>query len=120
MLPKHHRLRKPSDFTAVLRGGSGVGARRAGTRRVVLHRGPIDPRVSATHPARVGFIVSAAVGNSVVRHRVTRRLRALMSQRIAQCPPGTNLVVRANPAAREATSDALGKDLDRMLRTVMA
>ena len=119
MLPKHHRLRKSSDFTAVMRGGSGLGARRAGTPRIVLHLGPVDP-AAATHPARVGFVVSGAVGNSVVRHGVTRRLRALMVDRIVDCPPGTNLVVRANPVARQATSVDLGKDLDRMLRKVMA
>lgn len=120
MLPKHHRLRKPSDFTSVMRGGSGLGARRAGTTRLAVHRGPVDPLVTATHPARVGFVVSGAVGNSVVRHGVTRRLRALMAERISSCPDGMRLVVRANPAARQATSSELARDLDRMLAKVLA
>lgn len=120
MLPKHHRLRKSSDFTAVMRGGSALGARRAGTPRIVVHRGPARLWSPDTHPARVGFVVSGAVGNSVVRHRVTRRLRALMSDRIAACPPGSMLVVRANPAARQATSADLASDLDRVLAKVLA
>ncbi|MGB3827699.1 MAG: ribonuclease P protein component [Ornithinimicrobium sp.] len=117
MLPKRHRLRKPSDFTAVLRGGGHGGARRAGAPRLVVHGRHMTTRVGS--PARVGFVVSGAVGNSVVRHRVTRRLRALMAKRIGQFPAGTDLVVRANPLAAHSDSASLRSDLDRSLRRVL-
>jgi ribonuclease P protein component len=66
--------------------------------------------------ARVGFVVSKAVGNSVVRHRVTRRLRHLMADRIGTLPTGCALVVRALPASAGASSSELGADLDGALR----
>ncbi len=63
----------------------------------------------------MGFVVSRAVGGSVVRHGVTRRLRHLMRDRIGALPPGSALVVRALPAAATASSDALAHDLDAAL-----
>jgi len=65
---------------------------------------------------RVGFVVSKAVGNAVVRHRVARRLRHLAGARLGTLRPGTALVVRALPAAAAATSAELGQDLDAAIR----
>ena len=62
-----------------------------------------------------GLVVSKAVGGSVVRHRVARRLRHLLATRLPALPAGTRLVVRAAPAAATATSADLGADLDRAL-----
>lgn len=68
-----------------------------------------------TRPPRVGFVVSKAVGNSVVRHRVVRRLRALVAHRLERLPDGADLVVRAQPAAAGATSEHLAEALDHAL-----
>ncbi|MCP2168967.1 ribonuclease P protein component [Goodfellowiella coeruleoviolacea] len=65
---------------------------------------------------RVGFVVSKAVGNAVIRHRVARKLRHLMRDRLDALPPGTRLVVRALPAAATSTSAELGADLDGVFR----
>ena len=69
--------------------------------------------------ARAGFVVGKAVGNSVVRHRVTRRLRAVMREELHRLPPTADLVVRARPEAGTATSELLHRDLrsglDRLL-----
>lgn len=51
---------------------------------------------------RCGFIVSKAVGGSVVRHRVIRRLRHLCRELYPGLPAGSRLVVRALPAAASA------------------
>ncbi len=48
---------------------------------------------------RVGFVVSKAVGDAVRRNRVLRRLRHLSADRISLTPAGTDVVVRALPAA---------------------
>ena len=86
--------------------------RRAGSALLVVHCAmTTDP----SRPARVGFVVSKAVGNSVVRHRVVRRLRALVAPRLAALEPSTDLVVRANPAAAQASSAQLAEALDRGL-----
>jgi len=74
---------------------------------------PIRP---VTPTARVGFVVSKAVGNSVVRHRVTRRLRHLMADRLGTLPADCTLVVRALPSSAAASSSELGADLDGALR----
>ena len=69
--------------------------------------------------ARAGFVVGKAVGNSVVRHRVTRRLRAVVRDELHRLPAAADLVVRARPEAADASSDVLRRDLstglDRLL-----
>ena len=69
--------------------------------------------------ARAGFVVGKAVGNSVVRHRVTRQLRSLVRAELHRLPPTADLVVRARPEAADAGSARLHRDLctglDRLL-----
>jgi ribonuclease P protein component len=70
-------------------------------------------------PSKVGFVVSKAVGNSVVRHRVSRKLRHLVRDRLDLLPPGTSLVVRALAPSADADSAELGRDLDAALHKVL-
>lgn len=110
VLPDHARLRRSEDFRAVMRGGA-----KAGRRTLVVHA--LRPRAGAElADTRAGFVVSKAVGNSVVRHRVSRRLRHLVRFRLGSVPDGATLVVRALPAAAQANTTRLGKDLDSALR----
>lgn len=108
MLAQRHRLTGAQDFSSTVRGGS-----RKGSATLVGHlRAPIR----STQPPRVGFVVSRAVGNAVVRNRTKRRLRHLVAGRLTQLPDGCTLVVRALPAAADADSARLGEDLDRVIR----
>jgi ribonuclease P protein component len=123
VLPAQARLRRRPEFTAVVRSG-----RRVGRPTMVLHylpdraaaavQAPGTRTAEATGP-RAGFVVGRAVGNSVVRHRVTRRLRAVVRAELHRLPPTADLVVRARPEAAEAGSDRLRRDLatglDRLL-----
>ena len=102
MLPAGSRLHTSGDFSAVVRFGC-----RAGSRHLVVH---LLGTGRSTSP-RAGFVVSAKVGNAVVRHRVTRRLRPLVRAELAGLPAGTDVVVRALPAAATASSADLGRDL---------
>ena len=77
---------------------------------------PTSPTRTEPARTRVGFVVSKAVGNSVVRHRVSRRLRHQMAERLGQLPAGTAIVVRALAPAATASSAELGRDLDAALR----
>ncbi len=61
-------------------------------------------------------MVSGKVGNSVVRHRVTRRLREQVRPLLDRLPAGSDVVVRAFPAAATASSDELAASLQRALR----
>ena len=109
MLPAAHRLRDGSDFRAASRGG-----RRAGSRTLVTHLlvGDDDSGL------RIGFVVSTAVGNAVARNRVKRRLRHLAREHVSTLPGSAVLVVRALPAAAQASYAELGTDLDRCLQRV--
>lgn len=107
MLPRSARLRRSEDFRLVMRRGV-----KSGRRRLVVHAltGTTEPGVHA------GFVVSKAVGNSVIRHRVARRLRHLVADRLGTLRPGCALVIRALPPAASATSAELAVDLDSALR----
>jgi ribonuclease P protein component len=83
----------------------------------VVHANSTDAR--AGQPPRVGFVVSKAVGNAVVRNRVKRVLRALMSTRVPQLPDGIDIVVRANADLPGSPRALLVQDLDRLLSTVL-
>ena len=117
MLPARHRLRERSDFTSAVRGS---GSTRAGGRLIVVHANQTDAR--AELPPRVGFVVSKAVGNAVVRNRIKRRLRAAMASELSGIPSGVDLVVRANPAASGATylelADSLALQVNRVCRSL--
>ena len=64
----------------------------------------------------MGFVVSKAVGGSVVRHAVARRLRAPGRARgWPRCRRGSRVVVRALPAAADRDLDQLAVDLDAAL-----
>lgn len=95
--------------------------RRAGRRRLVVHAlaAPTASTASTAstpeHPARAGLVVGRGVGPAVTRHRVSRQLRHLLRPRLESLPPGTDLVIRAQPAAAGATSSELGDDLDAAL-----
>ncbi len=108
MLPTSHRLHRSDDITRTLRQG-----RKHGSRHLVTHvRFSTGPDLG---PARAAFAVSKSVGNSVVRHRITRQLRAAILPLLQQLPPGTDIVVRALPAAATAQYPQLVADLERCL-----
>ncbi len=102
------RMQRSRDFRETVSEGS-----RAGRPRLVVHvlrgqeKGDISPNV--------GFVVSSAVGGSVIRHQVTRRLRHIMWSKLDALPRGTRIVVRALPASATATSVELESDVDKAL-----
>jgi ribonuclease P protein component len=63
-------------------------------------------------------VVSGKIGNAVVRHRITRRLRPLVSAQLSGLSTGTDLVVRALPAAAGASSIELDHDLQSGLAAI--
>ena len=125
MLAAGNRLTDPEGFRAASRRGHRAGARTVVThlllppeQQVVGMSGTLSPAGPTLPAARVGFVVSKAVGNAVTRNRVKRRLRHAVRERLAVLPPGSLLVVRAQPAAALASYTELVADLERCLQRV--
>jgi ribonuclease P protein component len=108
MLAAAHRLRSHSDFTRIVRQG-----RKSKHGVLVVHVLP----GSHTH-SRAGFVVSKAIGNSVTRHRVTRRLRAALAAQFALHTSPIDVVVRALPGAQRAGVDQLSSSVNRALSSL--
>ena len=113
MLPSDNRLTDGASFGQAVRVG-----RRSGSRTVVVHLADeVDGAVGPPGP-RIGFVVSKAVGNAVVRNRVKRRLRHLAREHVSSLPGSAVLVVRALPASATASYRELSADLARCLARV--
>ena len=89
---------------------------RSGRRLLTGH---LLVRDNREEPARVGFVVSRAVGGAVVRNRVRRRLRHLARGYLDRLPGGSLLVVRANPPAAAARQADLAAELDLVLSNLL-
>ena len=99
MLPVDARLTQSSDFARATKSGI-----RVTTQHFVgyLYISPVTNDASA----KCGLIISKAVGGSVKRHRVARKVRHAITPLIASLPTGSLLVIRA-----------LGQDGDSNLET---
>lgn len=64
---------------------------------------------------RVGFAIGRAVGNSVVRHRVARQLRAILRARTDVLTPGSLIVVKGLPGVQHASFAELTQAVDAAL-----
>lgn len=93
VLPQKYRLTSPTDFSRATKSGIRVGS---GNFFLYLYQ------TKDNLPPRAGLIISKAVGGSVVRHKVARRLRHEIAQHIMALPQGTLVVVRALTGAHDA------------------
>jgi len=112
VLPAESRMRRSAEFEVTVRRGSRAG--RALLTGYLLLRG----RGEAQAPL-VGFVVSKAVGNAVVRNKVRRRLRSLLRGYLPTLPGGSLLVVRAHPQAAAARQADLAVELDLVMERLM-
>ncbi|MGV0869727.1 ribonuclease P protein component [Corynebacterium kalidii] len=114
MLAPEHRLRSSSLFSETVRRG-----RKKGARTVVVYVHDRSDTIVSGGP-RMGLVVSKAVGNAVTRHAVSRRLRHVTASLLGDFPlePWHSLVIRALPAAADATSAELESDVRRALRRI--
>lgn len=112
MLPAESRMRRSAEFQFTMRRGSRAG--RALLTGYLLVRG----RDEAQAPL-VGFVVSKAVGNAVVRNKVRRRLRSVLRGYLPTLPGGSLLVIRAHPKAAAARQAELAAELDLVMGTLM-
>ena len=115
MLPAQHRIRDAGQYRAVLRDRR---AGRAGGSLLAVHVIDTDAFGLSSEDRvepRVGFVVSKAVGNAVVRSRVKRVLRHVARDGLAQIDPSLDIVVRAHPGIVGAPSVDVADEFARMV-----
>ncbi|WP_104191785.1 ribonuclease P protein component [Cryobacterium sp. Y82] len=112
MLAHVNRITSGSDYQGIVRRGV----------RIVDAHTVLYVRVSAEiHsgaagvPVRFGFIVAKNVGNAVKRNLVRRRLKAVTFELLWLVPAGTDVVIRALPAARDVDWQTLRDEVHRSL-----
>ena len=106
MLPASQRLRHRSDFRAAIRGAT------SGIKLLVVHvviRSTDPATADLINGPRVGVVCSKSVGNPVVRHTVARHLRHVVKEVVDDLPRNVDLVIRARPAAADASHSALAE-----------
>lgn len=108
MLPARYRMTRSTEFSTTVSKGV-----RSAQPDLVLHMAKL---VDDPSGPRVGLVVGKSVGNAVVRHRVSRRLRHGVYPMLAELQPGHRLVIRALPGAGTATSASLAHQLSAALR----
>lgn len=112
MLAKENRLRRSADFATTVRQGA-----KASSGRVVVYAKKQE-HYAPSSPPRIGLIVSKAVGNSVVRHQLSRRLRHTCRRLLPGIPGGVDVVVRALPGCDLVNSASLEKWIENCLMSV--
>lgn len=110
MLPTSVRLRKSQEISKTLKSG-----KRYPAKFLVFHIAK-----GQTPETRFAFAVGKNVGNSVVRHTVTRRLRHLVMENYPKFPSGSDVVVRALPGIEQANHLELQANFDTALAKVGA
>lgn len=112
MLPARSRMRASDKFVYTIRRG-----RRSGNKHLVVYAAYAQRHAPVADLPQVGFVVSKAVGNSVVRHRVVRQLRHCMREFLADLEADF-IVVRALRPLTECSSaqmsDLLSRELTRL------
>ena len=95
MLPKNNRLRSGVDFNLVTKTGA-----RFTSDNLVIYALPNN-----SNQIQVGFIVNRAVGGSVSRHLVSRKLRHNFANQLPTLNTNLKLVVRVLKAQDNYTAE---------------
>ena len=85
-------IRKNRDFQKVYKGGTSYA-----NKLFIMYVKRTERPV-----ARIGISVSKKVGNSVVRHRITRRIREIFRLHRSETESGLDIIVVARAAAKES------------------
>ena len=103
MLPKKNRLTSTKDFQNVTKTGVRVYS------DVAVIYALANP--TSQKNSEIGLIVSKVVGNSVVRHKVSRQIRNVVKEILETIPGNIQIVIRALPAITEKDFSELNKIL---------
>ncbi|MBN4927481.1 ribonuclease P protein component [Hoyosella rhizosphaerae] len=121
VLPQSQRLRSHHEFSLVLRSGKKV-RQRCFVVYFLSHpatgHSPDDAPFVRWGGPRFGLIVNKALGSAVDRHRVSRQLRHAILYVSDDVNSDVDVVIRAFPSARQASTSELAAQLQRALHQV--
>lgn len=104
MLEKQYRLKKNKEFNYVYKKGNTVYGKYVGLYYV-----------KTKYPFKVGFSISGKIGNSVIRHKVKRKLTHLFKEFITQVNPNYNYIFVARNGIEALTYDQLKVEMKKVL-----
>jgi ribonuclease P protein component len=110
VLPAKNRLRTSKDFALTTKTGV-----RATSLSLVVY---LRANTNGSSAPQIGLIVNKSVGGSVVRHRVSRQLRHLISAHIQTLPLNCQLVIRVlrnQPNFEAELSDLMPKVINKIV-----
>ncbi|OBK34146.1 ribonuclease P protein component [Mycobacterium sp. 1245111.1] len=107
MLSARNRMTRSTDFDATVRRG-----RKAVQPDMVIYMR------HATGDPKLGLIVSRSVGSAVQRHGLSRRLRHVARDVLAELNDSEHVVIRALPSSRDVVSSRLREELRAGLRRI--
>ena len=107
MLPKKNRLTSTKDFQKITKTGVRVYS------DVAVIYALANP--TSQKNSEIGLIVSKVVGNSVVRHKVSRQIRNVVKEILETIPGNIQIVIRALPAITEKDFSEINKILSESI-----
>lgn len=110
VLPARNRMTRSIEFDATVKHGI-----RIAQPDIVVHFRRGNGRDGGAAP-HVGLVIGKSVGSAVERHRVARRLRHVARTILGELDQFDQLVIRALPSSRSASSARLEQELWRCLR----
>ena len=105
MLEKQYRLKKNKEFGYVYKKGETSYSK-------VLTMYYVKTKIK---PFKVGFSISSKIGNSVIRHKVKRKLTHLFKEFITQVNPNYNYIFVARNGIEALTYDQLKVEMKKVL-----
>jgi len=109
MLAQQNRLRKASEFALAIKG------KRVAGENFLLYVATPQHGERSGAPVKVGLIVGKNVGNSVVRHRVSRQIRHAIAPHLEKFSDGTFLLFRAHPGAAKSAEGNLSGEISALV-----
>jgi ribonuclease P protein component len=109
VLPKNARLTVSADFARATKSGT-----RVTTENFVGYL-YISPVTNNDHP-KCGLIVNKAIGGSVARHSLARKVRHAVAPQLTKLPNGSLLVIRA---LAKNKIDTTGLEVEKLINKLL-
>jgi ribonuclease P protein component len=109
---RERRLRTAREYADVRRRGRAV----SGALLTLVYAPAGGTAVQPATATRVGIVVGKRVGNAVTRNRVRRRVRERLRRMWPVVAPNWDLIISGRPAAANASSADLWRELAELLR----